>query len=102
MRELVQTLLDVAQVQDGKLRLSASDIDVVDAVARTVAAFEASDMCKCHQIQVHAEDPVPARLAAPRFEQVVTNLLSNGLKYGGDEPIEVRVSEDKPHHMTRL
>jgi PAS domain S-box-containing protein len=102
MRELVQALLDVAQFQDGKLRLAARDIDVVEVVARTVASFEASNLCAFHQIRVHAEEPVTARLDALRFEQVLTNLLSNGLKYGGGEPIEVRVSEDRSNDLARL
>jgi signal transduction histidine kinase len=59
-------------------------------------------MCGHHQIHVHAEEPVTARLDALRFDQVLINLLSNGLKYGGGEPIEVRVSEDKPHDLARL
>jgi signal transduction histidine kinase len=102
MRELVQSLLDVAQFQDGRLRLCARDVDVVDAVARTVTSFEETNLCACHQIQVHAEDPVTAHLDALRFDQVLTNLLSNGLKYGGGEPIEVRISEDKPHDLVRV
>jgi PAS domain S-box-containing protein len=102
MRELVQTLLDVAQIHDGRLKLSPRDVDVVDAVARTVSTLEASNLCALHQIQVHAEERVTARLDALRFEQVLTNLLSNGLKYGGGQPVEVRVSEDRSHDMARL
>jgi signal transduction histidine kinase len=45
---------------------------------------------------------VTAWLDPLRLEQVLTNLLSNALKYGGCEPIDVCVSEDRDRDVARL
>jgi signal transduction histidine kinase len=102
MNELVQTLLDVAQIHSGRLRLQACEVDLTDAVGRIVSGFEASHICGDRQIQLQAPGAVTAWLDPLRFDQVLTNLLSNALKYGGREPIEVCVSEDRARDVARI
>jgi signal transduction histidine kinase len=40
---------------------------------------------------VHADDPCVGRWDRLRLDQIVTNLLSNALKYGPGKPIEIRL-----------
>ena len=51
-------------------------------------------------MQLHAPLPVLGRWDRLRLEQVLTNLLTNALRYGRDRPVEVRV-EGTPE-MARL
>jgi PAS domain S-box-containing protein len=102
LKELVQALLDVAQIQEGKLKLSAREVDVTDAVGKVVGALEAGCLCRPHQVLVRAERAVTARIDALRFDQLVTNLISNAVKYGGGEPVEVTVREDGSADLVHL
>jgi len=89
---LVDTLLDVSRIKSGRLDIEYADVDLV-AVARSVV----------QQLEPIA-DGVPVRLRAPatlvgrwdplRVEQVVSNLLSNALKYGDGKPVDVEISLD--------
>jgi signal transduction histidine kinase len=102
MKDLVQALLDVSQVHGTRVRLDVREVDLVDAVARIVSAFEVSELCPSRQIRVRDEGPVTAWLDPLRLDQVLTNLLSNALKYGGREPIEVCVSEVRSRDLARV
>jgi signal transduction histidine kinase len=101
MGELIHALLDVAQIHDGKLKLSLHEMDVVDAVRKTVSAFELSRPGAC-PIEVRADGAVTACLDSLRFDQVLTNLLSNAVKYGAGKPIEVHVARDRATDLARL
>jgi PAS domain S-box-containing protein len=102
MKELAQSLLDVAQIHEGKLRLSPREVDLAEAARKVVDGLEGSDLCACSPICVQAAGPVTARVDALRFGQVVTNLLSNAVKYGAGQPVELRLSEDRGREVARL
>jgi PAS domain S-box-containing protein len=103
MGDLIHTLLDMAQIhQNGKLKLSVSQVDLVDAVRRVVSGLEAVRAGGPQEIQVEADGPVTATLDSLRFDQVLTNLLSNAMKYGAGKPIEVRVRRDQDGDLAHL
>jgi PAS domain S-box-containing protein len=88
---LISALLDVSRIGAGKLLLSVREVDLAQ-VARAVAARFADDAAlEGTQIEVIADEPVLGRWDAMRVEQVVTNLISNALKYGRGSPVEISV-----------
>jgi PAS domain S-box-containing protein len=96
MGELIHTLLDVAQIHDGKLKLTRDEMDVVEAARRVASGFEGGRTVSgaIREIQIEADGPVTARLDPVRFDQMLSNLLSNAVKYGAGKPIEVRIRHD--------
>jgi signal transduction histidine kinase len=103
MGELINRLLDVAQMHDGRLNLRRNRIDVVEAVRRVSGGFEVNrTVGQQSSIHVEAEGSVTAALDALRFEQIVTNLLSNAIKYGDGKPIEVRIRRDETANAAHL
>src|SRR4029450_2333025 len=50
-------------------------------------------------VTVDAPDPVPGAWDAARIDQVVTNLLSNALKYGEGQPIEIALRGEGPRAL---
>jgi signal transduction histidine kinase len=87
---LVDDLLDVARLTAGQLLMSWEDMDLAE-VAREVAArfAQQAERVGC-ELEVAADVPVMGRWDRLRLEQVMTNLLSNALKYGVGHPVHVR------------
>ena len=102
MGELINTLLDVAQIHRGRLTLNVRDTEVVGAVRNVVSGFEEGRGGVGRRIAVRADGPFTARIDPLRFDQVVANLLTNAVKYGGGQPIEVRVNHDLAGDLAHL
>jgi len=103
MGDLIHALLDVAQIHRGQLTLNVRDLDVVESVRRVANGLEVGrDAGTTRRIAVRADGPVTARLDPLRFEQIVTNLISNAVKYGAGTPIEVRVGRDRAADLAHL
>ncbi|HEU4383346.1 MAG TPA: ATP-binding protein [Anaeromyxobacteraceae bacterium] len=94
LETLVAALLDVSRIQAGRLDLSLETVDLSALVHETVAQFEEQlALCGC-KVTVRAPAPVEGRWDRLRLGQVVVNLLSNAMKYGEGQPIELEVEGD--------
>ena len=76
---LIDDLLDIERVVSGKIRLNREQVDFADLVRRIVATFVA-DAGLDRQIDVRSE-PAWINGDAVRIEQVLTNILTNAVKY---------------------
>ena len=83
---LIDQLLDVSRIEQGRLRLRSRPIDLRLLVER--CAVEIMPLAQQRGIELRVEIPLaaPAVRADPEaLEQVVTNLLSNAIKYNRPE-----------------
>jgi signal transduction histidine kinase len=88
---LVGQLLDVSRATAGQLHLDRHPTDI-GALAREVAGRFANEAeAAGSSLDVHAEESVIGAWDALRLEQVLTNLVSNAVKFGAGKPVEVRV-----------
>ena len=94
LEKLVSALLDVSRIQAGKLELSLEDLDLGALAAEVLAQFEGQLAETGSRVAMQVEGPVRGRWDRLRLGQVVTNLVSNAVKYGEGKPIEVRVEGD--------
>jgi signal transduction histidine kinase/ActR/RegA family two-component response regulator len=96
--QLVNELLDVARIMSGKLRLDLAAVDLKDIVRGAVEVVQPAADAK--GIDVAAEDDLPAAIVygdATRLQQVVSNLLSNSVKFtpsGGSVRVYLRRDDD--------
>jgi PAS domain S-box-containing protein len=102
MGDLIDALLDVAYIHRGRLTLNVHEIDVVEAVRRVASGFEIGRNGGPCPITVHAEGSVTAQLDSVRFDQIVSNLVSNAVKYGAGKPVEIRVRHDRETNIAHL
>jgi signal transduction histidine kinase len=87
---LVDQLLDLATLQRGKLNIDLHESDLSLIVAGVVEQFRA--VHPSVRLTVTAGVPVLVRVDALRIEQVLTNLIDNALKFGGNtKPTDVEV-----------
>jgi PAS domain S-box-containing protein len=100
LARLVDELLDVSRIAAGRLRLEREEVDLA-ALAREMVG-RASEAAAQAGSAIRLE--APALLVGSwdrlRIEQVAENLLTNAVKYGRGEPIDVSVSGDA--RMARL
>ena len=89
LTRLVATLLDVSRIETGRLALEPEDMDLSALVREVVARFETDfERSRC-AVSIRGGGPVIGRWDRSRLDQVVTNLLSNALKFGAGKPIEI-------------
>lgn len=98
---LINDILDIEKIESGKLRLDMVPLDLRDIACRSVEGVSGYAGDLGVKLLLPEGDPVPVRGDADRLIQVVTNLLSNALKFspsGG----EVRVTVDPTTRLARL
>ena len=91
---LVNQMLDLSKLESGKMTVNLVQSDVVGYVKYLVEAFDS--YAESERIQLHFYSEVEELLMdydAEKLQQVITNLLSNGVKFtpeGGNVYISVR------------
>jgi PAS domain S-box-containing protein len=90
LAKLVNDLLDVSRITAGRLQLILEPIDLVELVRITGSRFEEAFAARNTGLQVEADGSIMGRWDRLRLEQVLTNLLSNALKYGEGKPVTLR------------
>ena len=94
---LVDALLDVTRVQAGRLQLERQPTDLA-TIVREVSALLAADARRAGcELRLELADGVVGNWDRARLDQVVTNLLTNAIKYGAGAPIRVTVGKDDAH-----
>lgn len=82
---LVNDLLDVTRIQHGRMDLRREWVDLTAVAAQVLARFEhARERTPEHRLVLEADEPVLAFLDRGRIDQVLTNLVSNAVKYSPD------------------
>ena len=93
---LVGDFLDVSKLEAGHVQLSRAAIDVSDVVRNAVENHKALAATKNIALCFKVETPLPVIYAdARRLDQVLSNLLSNALKFTGEEGrVRIRVESE--------
>ncbi len=87
----VEDLLDVTRIEAGLLRLDLKEFDLGELVRDVLSSFELGlQRARC-VVELDATAPVRGRWDRSRLEQVVSNLISNALRFGAGRPIAVSV-----------
>ncbi len=90
LNEIVKQLLMLSRVEAGRLEIRDEPLDAGAVIARVVARFQAQSPQRAIDVAV-AEDLPLVRGDAERVEDVLTNLVSNALKYSSAEsPVAIR------------
>jgi PAS domain S-box-containing protein len=94
LRQLVDGLLDISRIVGGRLTYEPEPLDLAQVVRELVAEFEEQGELARARVELRLDAPtaVPGNWDRLRVEQVVTNLVSNALKYGEGKPVDVAVS----------
>ena len=92
--KLIDTLLNTSHIQSGRLKLVYSRFDLNEIVRESVARFAPELKNAGCDVILNLGAPVEGEWDSLRVEQVLINLLSNGIKYAPGKPITISVTAD--------
>jgi PAS domain S-box-containing protein len=91
---LIERLLDVSRISTGRIDLDPEEMDLSEVVRDVARRLGESAKVAGSAVQVKADRPTLGLWDRLRMEQIVTNLLSNALKYGAGKPVELHLESD--------
>jgi signal transduction histidine kinase len=92
MSRLISDLLNLAKIESGAASWTMTNFDLREVVSLSAAVLAPSAAEKGITLRVNVSEPQPVCADADRIQEVVTNLIGNGVKFcsrGGQ--IEVRL-----------
>lgn len=81
-------ILDISRIHTGQIDLVAETLDLSEVVREVVGGFERELAAARSELTLDLESVVGS-FDRVRVEQVVSNLLSNAIRYGNGGPIEI-------------
>ena len=92
---LIEDMLDVSRIRTGKLSIRPTRFDLSERVRNLLQNFAAQIEAAESSVTLVAEQPVVGQWDEFRIEQVISNLLTNALRYGAKSPITVKVYSER-------
>jgi excisionase family DNA binding protein len=88
--ELVSRMLDISRADLGKLDIAVAETDASALVQSVVNEVSGTDPLR--DVRVTAPERLPVVWDEMRIQQVLTNLLTNAMRYAPEGPIEINLS----------
>lgn len=82
LARLIDELLDVSRLQQGRVEMRLAEIDLADVVREVAERMRL--LSKGHEIEAQIEGAAPIVADRDRIEQVFENLVGNAIKYSPD------------------
>jgi signal transduction histidine kinase len=94
---LVRDLLDASRIAEGRLTVLRRDVDLGDVVSEVVDRH-AVDLEKAGcEVELRIAKGTHGLWDRDRIDQVITNLVSNAMKYGKGAPLHIVVEQTDGH-----
>ena len=91
---LVSSLVDVSRISSGKLELSRERADLAEIVRSVAERFGDDARRSGSSVALDGQGPIWGEFDVSRVDQVVTNLVSNAIRYGLGKPITIGVARE--------
>jgi len=86
---LVATLIDVSRITSGNMQLTRSLADLAEVIRSVTERFGEELARSGSTLDLDRQGPIWGNFDVSRIDQVVSNLLSNAIRYGRGKPIVV-------------
>jgi len=97
LRGLIDDLLDVSSLAAGQLELQIRPVDLAEVVGEVGAGFIEEAARLGSRLIIDAREHAIGCWDRGRLAQIVSNLISNAVKYGDGKPIDVTVRAEGGH-----
>lgn len=89
LSRLVEDMLDISRIATGRLNIQPEAVDLAELTRDVVERFRQQLAEAGHALELQLKSGVVGRWDRDRLEQVLTNLLTNALKYAPGAPLRV-------------
>jgi signal transduction histidine kinase len=89
MIQLVNDLLDMSRMSTGRMDLKPAPCDLTRLIRDVIERVEQHRKLSGSEIYLDCPSTFPGLWDISRIEEVVTNLISNAIKYGRGKPIRI-------------
>ncbi len=93
LTKLVENLLDVTRATTGRLVLDKTHVNLADLVERIIKGLEVELYRSKCKLELDLEPTLNGKWDASRLEQVFVNLMTNAIKFGKGQPIEISAKQ---------
>lgn len=102
LTRLVDDMLDISRISTGKLTLNFKKINVAMLAHDVLERFK--DQLRAMEIehQFIGDTGIYCECDSERIDQVITNFMTNAIRYGGKKPIHVIIADDEHHVYIRV
>lgn len=91
LNHLVTDIIEITRANAGQIKLYLTDADLTDVILQVIARLEPQVKAREQRVVMDLDDTVPSmQIDVDRIDQVLTNLVSNAIKYG-PEASQVRI-----------
>lgn len=94
LEALIRTMLDISRIAAGRLILEPVELDLCALVRSVVHRDEEAIAAAGCELRLELPGPTVGRWDRLRLDQVLTNLLSNALKFGAGRPVRIAVEAE--------
>lgn len=92
MIRLINDMVEVSRVNTGSLSIKKSNVNITQLIARVVNDFVSQAHAIGSSLSFEPGVDIYCICDELRIEQIISNLITNGLRYGDAKPIAVSVS----------
>jgi len=98
----VENVLKIAIIEEGKVKLNKTDINLNSLIKRTVKNYQILFQQKKGEIEIDLENSIPVIDGNElHLTNILSNLLENALKYSKEIPI-VKISTKSEHYSVKI
>lgn len=97
LNKLIEDMLDIGRIRTGRLQLNKEQINLAEVALAAFEKFKPQIEEKGGAFDFKIEDEFFVEADPYRMDQVISNLLTNALKYGQGKPLAAKVFCDKEH-----
>jgi signal transduction histidine kinase/CHASE1-domain containing sensor protein len=93
LSRLVDDMLDVSRIATGRLKITMEAFDLADVVREVAERLTPQAESAGSRLQLEIGTSIMGQWDRLRIDQVVTNLITNAVKYGAGQPIRLSLTE---------
>ncbi len=97
MIRLIDDMLDLTRINSGKLSIRPVQLNLAELLERLVSDLMPQAQAAGYIINLSIQDRVAGEWDAFRLEQIIVNLLTNAMRYGNSQPIDISLHQDRDH-----
>ena len=102
---LVKDLMALSQMETGEAKMNLERVDLLEIIDEVFGQLEKAANARQTTLRLKTDVPGPVwvRVDPQRMQQVLTNLIENGIRYGNEHGrVLVTLEEDKKHLLVSV